>query len=546
MYYLDGLEKDLVPVIGCVYKNEDPILISLLKTKKNKGSVKFITENSNKKQTLYSWSGYSRTSKTDLKFVSGKLVFVSNQQIEDSHDSYVTYANMIALSKVILLESIDTQIVRAGVRRMFSEQSPIPIQDSIMELIIDKIIEMKLLTKLEICGINNFPYKLAYYLDINSNEVSGLVLREMIVSYGTTQFTEAFGRAPQLKSLMYITDPLKFSQKTWPSVMTALGGKEAIEAMPEIAQKEIVYCYELFGAKAIDVIEKIRGMGMVLTFISFKELTVIAAKDKSFKFNVDKIVKFIKDINDSGMVRAFIGALEDAPFREVVEQSTSVKPILEELRKRFFENIKPGGEGIALVASELMMSQNRFEVYQEKYLEIMETLPFSPRTYPTVSGKLEGTDYSWESMDMGNPRGWFVGLETQCCQHLGSAGGSCVMFAAKNPKYSGIFRVMKNNKTVAQSFFWYHQDSGSFVFDNIEVLGGELRQSVIDSYNEYIEVLRSKKDLFGYKRVSFGIGYTDINYQAFPVVSNPSHLSQLENGGGVYSDAGSQRLMAEF
>lgn len=149
---------------------------------------------------------------------------------------------------------------------------------------------------------------------------------------------------------------------------------------------------------------------------------------------------------------------------------------------------------------------------------------------------------------MGNPRAWVVGLETNCCQHLNGAASSCVKFAAKSPENSGIFRVMKNGNTIAQSFFWFDQISGSFVFDNIEVLGDEIRDSILDCYRDFIEYgLKPRARLFGIKSVSVGLGCNDVQaLNSYDKVINPVKIGALEGGVGTYSDASRQVLLASF
>jgi len=256
-------------------------------------------------------------------------------------------------------------------------------------------------------------------------------------------------------------------------------------------------------------------------------------------------------MNDPSLFIASIASLETEKFRDLFSEKVTIAKIKEYLILNKYSNIKPGGEGMAFVAAEAMIPESSFEKYQDEYIKAMEKIPFSDRTYPTVSGNSQVAGYAYESMDMGNPRGWVLGLETNCCQHLGSVGGACVLYAAKNPDISGMLRIKKNGKTKAQSWFWFHQESGTFCFDNIEVAGGsgidELGEDsaakIMATYEAFIEQeLVPRAALFGIKRVTVGLGYNELNIDK-PVDTRPVTMSQMRGGSGVYSDAGRQKVL---
>jgi hypothetical protein len=108
---------------------------------------------------------------------------------------------------------------------------------------------------------------------------------------------------------------------------------------------------------------------------------------------------------------------------------------------------------------------------------------------------------------------------------------------------------MKNGDTVAQSWFWFNQEKGTFVFDNIEVLGSNLRDNILNCYLDFIEYgLKPRAKLFGIKAVTVGLGCNDMpalsNFTGVPakeIVTIKSLVSYY-----VYSDAGSQVTLATF
>lgn len=244
------------------------------------------------------------------------------------------------------------------------------------------------------------------------------------------------------------------------------------------------------------------------------------------------------------VIRSFISSIGELNLVELTKKPTE---FINAIKARSYK-VKFGGEGVAFCAADSWLTEKEFELYQDKYINAMKKIQSSPRRYPTVEGKLEGTAYSWESMDMGNPRAWFVGLETNCCQHLEGAGSSCVIFAAENPEYSGMFRVMKNKETIAQSWFWFDPESGTFVFDNIEVLGNEVRDSILDCYYDFIEKgLRPRRGLFGVKNVTVGLGYNDMeSITRLEKVSSLITIKALTEKH-VYSDANNKQVyLAKF
>lgn len=551
-YYIASKnEKISIPVVGIVRNKEEVILISFLRGKENKSQIRELISKTKKNQLRRIRNGFSETV-TTLNIVSGKLNFLKSTKVFNfSNADIVTYANMELLQKTIFFSgSEEKKDLETSILKLLDDQSPIPIpkEGNVKSNISNSLMELSDKLSIEY-STDSFPYKNAVLIDVNSGEAIDRITKSIVISYGEQQFIEAFKRAPQVKSLMYMVDPKgSFSMKTWPKVMSHFGGRDMFEKMPYNYQKSIIWAYEVFGEKTNSIYNHMERVGVAKDFLPWKELAVSKAKiGKDFKINSDQFLKAFKYFDNGIMLFALVASLEDSKFRnDFPELSKNKNKLLSRIAINQYKGLKPGGEPIALVAAELLLSEDHFLRYQEEYITAMDKIINSSRTYPTISGTLEGTDYSWESMDMGNPRGWFVGLETNCCQHLYSVGSDCVMYAAQNPKYSGMLRIMKKGKTIAQSFFWFHQESGDFVLDNIEVLGNEIRKSILDCYNLFADELAARKDLFGYKRLLFGGGYSDINTADFQKVSDNVTLADMPNGQGVYSDAKNQYLLREF
>jgi len=554
MYYIRESKIDL-PVIAMIYDNKggevniekEPCLITVMKTKANASDISDIFKK-NKKYNIREITPY-KESVLDIFRINGdkfqQLNSVPVGIIQNAH--YVTYANMDMLRNMVLFEGdIDQDILIKSIKEKLINLSPIPVPEEILNLIAEKLIpEMK---KLKIVSDNQFAYNNAIYIDVNSDRSLEIIQKEIVYSYAIKQFEDAFGRVPKIESLLYMIDPKNLNMKSWQNLLKYFGGKEGFEALSLNDQKNIIWGYEVFSDKIINIYEKSKEFESNFDFFPLKDLAVEKAKN-NIRFDINRFFARVKEMENAMQMFSFISLLTDKEFlNDFHENTKSLAAIKKFIDSREFTTVEAGCEMIAMVAKELGLNESQFAVYQKEYLKSISSQKDEPNAYPTVKGTLN-KEYSWECIDMRNVRAWFVGLETNCCQHLHSLGGTCVKYAANHVRYSGIFRVMKKGKTIAQSFFWYHQDSGNFVLDNIEVLGGELRDSIIDCYQEFADELEKRKDIFGFKRITFGAGFTDINVRGFSKVPNSEKvtLASMPGGRGVYSDAKhTQYILRDF
>jgi len=545
-----------IPVVGMVLSGEKELIsLSIIRYKASKNSVRTEILEKNKSFNIYAYRGGRRSFEESVQINGAALQQISTVSLEIlNNGEIVTYANMDLLRKTILVKKLDTGIseeeqsasMEKSMSKIIAEQSPLPITDTVMPALTSL-----LTTSAKECKIvgdaNIFPYRKALFVDVNSDDNVYQMKNLIIEDFSKNQFKEKFGRAPQLSSLLHMINPNSFNMKKWNIVLKNFGGRDGFGGLNISTQKSIVWGFEVFEDKIIDIFNHIKDNNIDFNFMPFKELAIFKAKT-DLKTDLNKFISKLDLFEDGLLLYAFLSLMSDKNFfKSSSDVLKSKNSIMKYITEREYETIQAGGEAMAIVARSLGLSEHEFKTYQEEYIKSMEKQKDTPKTYPTVSGVIDN-EYSWESIDMRNVRAWFVGLETNCCQHLGSVGGSCVLYAANNMKVSGIFRVMKKNKTIAQSFFWYHQDSGTFVFDNIEVLGGELTPKIIEAYKAYCDELEKRKDIFGYKLITFGLGYTDIDYKDFPAVPTERlvKINSMVNGHGVYSDAGSQRILRDL
>lgn len=127
-------------------------------------------------------------------------------------------------------------------------------------------------------------------------------------------------------------------------------------------------------------------------------------------------------------------------------------------------------------------------------------------------------EYTVEMIDKDDIRGLVAGNATNCCQTLSGpkrtfqyGGSNCVYYGAEE-KTSTFFIISKNNRIIAQSWVWM-KDS-QLTFDNIEVLGQEIRDSIADCYQAYADYVLSLPDS-KIKLVTVGAGHSDLNLGKF-------------------------------
>jgi len=558
--YFFSVNNEIIPVYGVIFnENKEVVSISILKTNRTKSLIREILKRKIKIK-IRSFEHVVNDSprvkvKGELSFNGPKMNLINSIQVKFiKNGEILTYGIQNVINESIFLKN-NIENKEEFLKKTISEKlvnlSPLPIVEEDLDYISNLLLSE--LEPLNIIKTPNFDYKDIFYININNEKNIDIIKRAIIKKYSQNQFKEIMGRAPELESILNMINPKNLNMKTWGKVINHFGGREKFAEINYNRQVNIVWGYEFFKDKIIDIVDYLDSIDIPVDFLPFKELAINIYKNpinSNSDFDMNRYIARFKEFDTGIHLFSYLSIVNDEDFlKDFLEITVSKKRILDFMKSRDFNSIKKGGEVMSMICAELLLSEATFATYQEKYIEAMESGINSPIGYPTVSGEIENTKYSWECIDMRNPRAWVVGLETNCCQNLHGLGKSCVLFAAHNIEISGIFRVMKNNKTVAQSFFWIHRSSGTFVFDNIEVLGGEIHENIYRSYEAFIDELEKRKDIFGFTSVTFGAGYTDIEKSRYSKVepSKKVLLSSVPNGRGVYSDASNtQYLMRQF
>jgi len=488
------------------------------------------------------------------------LTQVSKQQSTNVDASIVGYADVFASSNLILVPreltiNIEDEKEQESTLREFLIEEISDLIDQKYPIFLEKSWEKEFISQLlktsltELLLIGNTPYQKAYKFFVDPASVENMLVK----AFGKQQFIEKLNRAPKIEALWKIIDIDAFNMKSWGPLIKYFGGPEDFMKMNAVEQEAIIHLYEIIGQGTMELYKYITEVDGFKQFHSLplKNLAIDKVKSK-FTVSSADLIKAIKTLSKSipsnmsklVIYSALFGSLKNEEF-DLSKNCEDPIALIGAIQGGSYK-IKPYAEGIALKAASLWLNATQFEDYQREYLSNLKNMSTAAKHYPTVKGELN-KDYSWESIDLTDANAWFVGLETNCCQHLHSIGGACVRYAAANPDVSGIFRVMKKGHTIAQSWFWFDINKGNWVFDNIEVLGNEVRDSILNCYLQFIEEeLAPRAELFGIKQVCVGLGYNDVKaLTKYPAPKNKSTITDLGRGGS-YSDAGSQVCLKTF
>lgn len=144
-------------------------------------------------------------------------------------------------------------------------------------------------------------------------------------------------------------------------------------------------------------------------------------------------------------------------------------------------------------------------------------------------------------------RNFTTGIDTNCCQRYGGAGGSCVWKLTSDPFAANVV-VEQNGKIMAQSFVWVDVSKDCFVYDNIEFANNDkFNTAILPLIGAYTKELP-------YSNVQLGMGYTCLNgaagfgksgfssdlYCTMPTTTDPSQrhvYSDYHTGGTGGSSA---------
>lgn len=226
-----------------------------------------------------------------------------------------------------------------------------------------------------------------------------------------------------------------------------------------------------------------------------------------------------------------------------------------------YDCIEDGNELLAGVVGKYGYTQEQFEYIQGIYNEA-KTIKDK---YVISADKAKGKNgITFRVIEKDDPLGFVLGDITNCCQHIGGAGESCVDDGYTNPNAG--FLVFEESgldddgaptgetRILGQAYVWYDPQTKTVCYDNIEIptkILDELRhgdrhgerlstEALMDSVVESADAIMRAMNRKGIKvdRVTTGQGYNDLQEELEERFGSPeiNPKAQHRDYSG-YSDA---------
>ncbi len=205
-----------------------------------------------------------------------------------------------------------------------------------------------------------------------------------------------------------------------------------------------------------------------------------------------------------------------------------------------YQNVED--ETVAAIAAKLKVGQDDFKDYQEFFKNHPEK---TATMLPSI--EVSKNNYVFRKLDDHDKVGPFLGLLTDCCQHLHNAGSSCAEAGWRDSE-SGFYIVEKDGDVVAQSWAWRGKQ-GELCFDSIEGLGNINTNVVASLYHRAATELLGK---LGISKVTVGNTSYGITKKVKKYLVEKAVISggKIDNPAKMvrkvkYTDAKTQWLLAE-
>jgi hypothetical protein len=381
--------------------------------------------------------------------------------------------------------------------------------------------------------IGKVPYQTAFVMELPKiNELSQLVE----TSHKSSIWKKKFKRVPQIKSLILgISDIENFDLKKWQKFLERIGGKNFLIEHSEAI--DICQAYEILGDS--DLV-----MSQLNTWykVGLKEVTVMIknSKDKNEKARIRniflKLFIMFKDHKDLIPVLKHFNKIYKEQSQNII--NNNIVPIKKFLDSISYDDVEPGAEVFAAVCAKAKIEEKDYKTYETEYLENLDLIKKAPRNYPTIKREIS-SNLEWELLDMSSPEAWVVGEETHCCmtpRHI-NLGWQCVLYAAYNPEKSGILRLSRKGKTIAQSFMWI--ENGVMCLDSIERTSSKFNEEIVEAYHNFAEEMAKFYKLFQIHTITVGAGHSYLgNLEQYSGSRIPNDLK--------YTDANKQHVLRRF
>lgn len=199
------------------------------------------------------------------------------------------------------------------------------------------------------------------------------------------------------------------------------------------------------------------------------------------------------------------------------------RQIVEDIKTRKYVNLS---HRLGELACDVGLPRKYASIFAAWALKIEKNLP-PVECIPPV--KVDSGEYTLESLERGDPRGPWLGIATDCCQHPKGEGASCAKHGALDPS-GGFWVVRENGRIVAQSWVWRRK--GVVVIDSVEALGNRASLKGL-----YLAAAKSIKGRLGIESIHAGTGSGMSGSWSLPEVKKPTKCPSS------YSDADEQVIL---
>lgn len=234
-----------------------------------------------------------------------------------------------------------------------------------------------------------------------------------------------------------------------------------------------------------------------------------------------------------------------------------------------YVDVQEGNELLAETVGKYGYDQRQFNHIQEIYDRAKKIKD----VHFIEADKSLGTNgICFRILEKDDPLGFVIGDITNCCQHIGGNGESCVVDGYTNPEAGFIVfeehltnengNPIDKTRILGQAYVWYDSKTKTVCLDNIEIphkVSSELNnkakkekglsiENLISAVKECAEAIIRKMNEKEVKveRVTIGQEYNCLNQgisQHFKKVTNP----KTQNREGIYTDAGKvQYIIATY
>ncbi len=231
-----------------------------------------------------------------------------------------------------------------------------------------------------------------------------------------------------------------------------------------------------------------------------------------------------------------------------------------------YKDVEKGNEELALLIGRYGYIQDQFEHIQDVYEEAKKIKD----KYVIISDKSNESDpVQFRVLEKDDPLGFILGDITNCCQHIGGVGESCVDDGYQNPNAGFLVfeeKVLDENGTtnetriLGQAFVWYDPVTKTVCYDNIEIptkVLDELRKNgkhegktltsdaLMNAVEKSAESIMLAMNRNGVKveRVTTGKGYNDLQRELSAKFKCENDPKAIHRNYNCYSDAKSAQYI---